>query len=72
MPLYEYKCSQCDHLFELLLRNSDETPGTCPKCGSRHVEKLMSAFAVGATQPSYPKSKCGSCAQAGSCPYQDD
>jgi len=42
MPIFEYKCANCDHSFELLLR-SKETP-ECPRCGSKKLVKLMSRF----------------------------
>ncbi len=45
MPIYEYKCSECDTCFEELVFSRDETP-PCPHCGSTVVEKLMSACAV--------------------------
>lgn len=44
MPLYEYKCSACDHPFEELVRG-DETV-SCPDCDSADVVKQLSAFAV--------------------------
>jgi putative FmdB family regulatory protein len=45
MPIFEYRCSQCSHEFELLiLRNSPAA--ACPECASEAVEKLLSAFAV--------------------------
>ena len=45
MPIYEYKCSRCGHEFEELVFSRDETP-PCPDCGSKDVERLMSACAV--------------------------
>ncbi|MBD3675559.1 MAG: zinc ribbon domain-containing protein [Planctomycetaceae bacterium] len=41
MPLYEYRCSNCEQQAELLVRNQ-ETPA-CPACGSHQLEKLLSA-----------------------------
>ncbi len=32
MPLYEYRCSGCDHHFEVL-HEVGGTPGPCPVCG---------------------------------------
>jgi putative FmdB family regulatory protein len=43
MPIYEYKCSQCGHVNELLVgigRNSDDL--VCTSCGGSGLEKLMS------------------------------
>src|SRR2546422_3365847 len=32
MPLYEYRCTRCDHLFEVHHKVGG-TPGPCPVCG---------------------------------------
>ena len=45
MPIYEYKCCDCCNDFEELVFAQDEKPA-CPKCGSKNVEKLMSAASV--------------------------
>ena len=45
MPLYDYRCTTCDHEFEALVRPQDPPP-TCPSCRSGAVEKLLSAFAL--------------------------
>jgi putative FmdB family regulatory protein len=40
MPLYDYRCADCDKAFELLVKISD-TP-VCPECGGQRLEKLVS------------------------------
>lgn len=45
MPIYEYTCCDCKAEFEELVSAQEAVP-PCPKCGSRKVEKLMSACAV--------------------------
>jgi len=40
MPLFDYRCSDCDQTFELLVKISD-TPG-CPECGGQNMEKQVS------------------------------
>jgi putative FmdB family regulatory protein len=47
MPIYEYSCGQCGDDFELLVFSSDEP--ACPNCGSKNLQKKMSAcgFSVG-------------------------
>lgn len=40
MPLYDYQCKQCQHVFDKLVMSS--TAVTCPKCGSLDLEKLVS------------------------------
>lgn len=45
MPLYEYQCQQCNHLFERIQKFSDPPLKTCPKCGGP-VEQLISPPAI--------------------------
>ncbi|WP_321473707.1 zinc ribbon domain-containing protein [uncultured Paludibaculum sp.] len=48
MPMYEYRCTECGHLYEQLRRMSDSDKDlVCPRCASRHVERQVSACAVG-------------------------
>jgi putative FmdB family regulatory protein len=42
MPLYEYECSTCGHVFEVIRKFSDPPEETCPKCGGP-VHKRQSA-----------------------------
>lgn len=44
MPLYEYRCSACQHQFEQLVR-VDDVPA-CPVCQSSSLERTLSMFAV--------------------------
>jgi putative FmdB family regulatory protein len=42
MPLYEYRCSKCDTVFEVLQKFSDSPLATHEGCGGA-VERLISA-----------------------------
>ena len=42
MPLYEYKCNECNHVFEAVQKFSDEPLKECTEC-SGPVEKLISS-----------------------------
>ena len=42
MPYYEYGCKGCGKKFELLMKFSDPDPETCPDCGQKDIEKLIS------------------------------
>ena len=44
MPVYEYRCSACNHHFELRQKFSDAPADQCPKCGGA-VHKMVSASA---------------------------
>ena len=41
MPIYDYRCTDCDNTSELLIKSS--TTPVCPGCGSLNMEKLVSA-----------------------------
>jgi putative FmdB family regulatory protein len=44
MPIYEFRCLACGHLFELLILNDDEkVEMQCPACKERNFERVMSA-----------------------------
>lgn len=46
MPIYEYRCTKCDKRFthqEPLAEHGKKRPA-CPKCGSRAVEQVFTAF----------------------------
>jgi putative FmdB family regulatory protein len=43
MPIYEYKCSACQHELESLQKFSDAQLVTCPACGKATLTKLLSA-----------------------------
>jgi len=62
MPLFEYACSNCGHVFEkLVLTRNMESP-ECPKCGRKRVEQIFSAFA---TASGSRKSAGTACAPSG-------
>lgn len=47
MPLYEYRCPECGHRFEILQRMGEGAEGlACPHCGAGQVEKQFSTFAA--------------------------
>jgi putative FmdB family regulatory protein len=62
MPLYEYRCRDCEHFFEVLqgLGESGEHLA-CPRCEAVGVERQLSTFA-GMTASS---SSAESCSTAG-------
>jgi putative FmdB family regulatory protein len=46
MPLFDFRCKNCQHEFEALVRPQDAQVPVCPSCGSRDLERLLSSFAV--------------------------
>lgn len=43
MPIYEYACRKCEHVFDVLQKMSDEPLTYCPECGAHELRKLISA-----------------------------
>ena len=63
MPIYEYRCKQCEERFEQLVPlRADHPPVTCPRCGTQEIRKLLSTFATTESSRSTGQS---SCAQTG-------
>ncbi len=65
MPIYEYECTKCGHVFEELRRMSArEEPATCPECGERAEVRLSTFAAHGESSSSStgaaPGCACGS------------
>lgn len=49
MPLYEYRCPDCQGRFEVIQHLGTSAADTvCPACGAQHVERQLSTFAVAA------------------------
>lgn len=58
MPMYEFACSKCDHVFEELVFGDEEV--ACPKCAAKKVERQVSL-------PGLPVMAGGSSASWGPC-----
>jgi len=55
MPIYEFRCKKCKKIFEsLIFSSTEEKKLSCPKCGTKKPQKVMSVFADG-------NSNCSSC-----------
>jgi putative FmdB family regulatory protein len=46
MPIYEYRCENCEERFEEFLAASTAPSPRCPVCGSESVARLFSTFAT--------------------------
>ncbi|MFQ5494833.1 MAG: zinc ribbon domain-containing protein [Phycisphaerae bacterium] len=64
MPIYEYRCTTCEHRFEELVRANEKRPAACPKCSSQATERLLSVFAARSVdRPEAPAT--GGCTRCG-------
>jgi len=72
MPIYEFRCGDCQQQFETLVRNSSETV-TCKHCSGTNLKKLISAHSVTKGSPdtacgTAPCSPAPACGSGGCCP----
>jgi len=78
MPIYEYRCSNCDTQKDVMQKLSDAPLTTCPSCGKDTFSKQISVAGFQLKGSGYyatdfknkPKVEpaCAPCAAAGSCP----
>lgn len=58
MPIYEFVCKKCKEVFEsFVMKGADDI--SCPKCGSKELEKLISTPNVCCPSDSGSHSSCG-------------
>jgi putative FmdB family regulatory protein len=58
MPIFEYACSNCGHVFEKLVLARSQEPPECPQCGWNRVEQKFSVFATGGAPSKSAGSVC--------------
>ena len=42
MPIYEYRCKDCDEVFEAIQKFSEAPLAQCPRCSGTSIERLIS------------------------------
>ena len=69
MPMYEYRCPDCDSRFEKLRRMSEaEQPAECPQCASKAASRQLSGFAAVTAGGGSGMEMGGGCAKPGCGP----
>ena len=60
MPIYEFRCVQCGHIQEFLLKRSDEeVEMKCGECQGEDLERVMSTVGYAMGEPSSSASRSG-------------
>lgn len=72
MPLYSFRCEQCEETFEIRASFKEKEAGLepeCPKCKSKQTRQLLSAPYLTGTWagPNPTISACGPDAEPGCC-----
>ncbi|HDH53341.1 MAG TPA: zinc ribbon domain-containing protein [Nitrospirae bacterium] len=62
MPIYEYKCIDCEEDFEELVSGTDPDV-SCPKCSSKNIKKKLSLFGMSGVEKA-AGSGCSSCSSS--------
>jgi len=67
MPIYEYECKDCREPFEVFVRSiTAPVQSVCPKCGSEHVQRGVSAAAMlGMSTSASASAVASACAPSG-------
>ncbi len=76
MPIYSYRCQECDRAFDLLEgMTAEKTERKCPGCGSPRIKKTLAAFSVGSSGVGKERANCPTCpagpspCSGGQCPF---
>ena len=70
MPIYEFRCLACNHIFELLsLAKNDTVELKCPECQAPEVERVLSrvSHVMGSSSGSPKTSVTSKSCSGGSC-----
>jgi putative FmdB family regulatory protein len=76
MPIYEYRCQECQHSFDVLTSFTQRDKAqVCPNCESRRTRVMVSSFAAigggteefSSTLPMAPSGGGGCCGGACGC-----
>ncbi len=75
MPIFEFRCIECQHVFEeLFINTSDQVELSCPECKAESLERVVSVtnYAVGAGSGiQQPKVTTKSCSAGNECTTLD-
>jgi len=69
MPIFEYRCTKCGHVSEVLIKGGRRRVPRCEKCGSRRTKKVFSSFAVGTSELPCSSANCPTCGDS-TCPVR--
>jgi putative FmdB family regulatory protein len=58
VPIYDFRCRECGKVLEILVRSADSGEIKCPSCGSKNMERLISASYMIKMGTSAPGTTC--------------
>ncbi|MDD4171137.1 MAG: zinc ribbon domain-containing protein [Syntrophomonas sp.] len=63
MPIFDFKCQECGHKFDLMISNADKDKAQCPQCGTTNLQQLLSSFST--SRLGVAADACFGCGSAG-------
>ncbi len=68
MPIFEFKCADCDQYIEILVMNKQEEVAlSCSHCGSGNLERILSTTNHTVTGGGSGQAAAGSTSQTRTC-----
>jgi len=70
VPIFEFRCLNCGHLFEkLFLDSQKEVELKCPECGGDSLDRVISRtnYTMGTGKSNKPKLTTKSCSPGSTC-----
>lgn len=64
MPIFDFKCRECGHKFDLIISVENKDKAICPQCGAENPQQLLSVFST--PRAVNPAAGCNGCSSAGS------
>ena len=58
MPIYEYRCKECQRVSEVFIRSAEGGAIRCPHCGSESLDRLVTASYLIRTDASASGTTC--------------
>ncbi|MDD4775525.1 MAG: zinc ribbon domain-containing protein [Syntrophomonas sp.] len=69
MPIFDFRCCECGHQFDLMISYAERDKVRCPQCGAANPSQLLSPFNTARPVSGVRKpvtESCNGCAAAGS------
>ncbi len=58
MPIYDFRCRECGRVVEIFLHHNIDEAVSCPHCGSKDMERLISASYIVKMDSHHPGTTC--------------
>ncbi len=53
MPIFDYQCTQCGQVIEVIILSSEKPPETCSRCGGKMKKLIPTSFGIAFKGPGF-------------------